>query len=1191
MKPSHRKRQPPASAEARAALAGSLPAAPMVVLFALVYLGAVLLGSGLSLRPSAAATVWPAAGVYLAALLLVPARGWMVLVAAAAAVQVPAAVLVLGRPPALAAGLAAASAGQAVAGAMLVRYLARKGAHGIAPGQRLRDTLILGCGALLAPAVGATLSAAAVSMVTSARFLPTWPMWWAAGVLGTLVVAPPVLAAARTGDQPDSAGATAGWAETILVFALAVAGGGFSFWQPGSPFHPTLPLLPPFLTFLPLIWAALRLAPVRAMLCAALLGLVATSGTALGFGAYAGLGLPPIKLAVLLQMYLFITAAVTQLLAATTAERRDAVAGLARANAGLEATVAARTAALADQAAAFRLALDAGDLGTWRWEIGQGSGSLIWDARCKVLFGLPPDAAVDYALWAGRIVPEDRAAAEAGVVRATDPTVADDDYVCAYRVRHPDGTVLWTAALGRAFFEPDPAAPGGRRVVRILGTIRDISAQRRADEARRAHEDLNRYLLGLAEHLRAASTGRDAVAAACLALGHALGAGRVSVGEWQPDDQHGLVVGEWRGDGMPAGTGQHRLADMGAAGLALLLRGQALVLDDVATDPRTANQLDAQRYFGTLGSRACLCVPLMRDGCLRAVLLAGDAAPRAWTDAQIVLARETLARTWQAVERLRADRALAESETRLRLATDIGQVGIFDYDLRRGEIHWDERLRAIWALPADVPVTMDIIRRGVHPDDAACQEELRAAALDPVTGGGYDTQYRIIGIGDGVERHVAAKGRVFFDAGQAVRVLGTVIDVTAQRAAEAVLARDKLELERLVADRTAALRATEARLAQAAKMEALGRLAGGIAHDFNNVLQTVQGSVGLASRRLASDPEAAERLLAMAADATERGAAVTSRLLSFSRRSELVATPVDAASLLKDLAQLLHHTLGPSVTLSVACRPGVPALLADAGQLEAVLVNLANNARDALPGGHGTITLGAEAAAARPGDLAAGDYVRLWIMDDGEGMSSDVLARVTEPFFTTKARGKGTGLGLAMAHGFAQQSGGALSIESRVGQGTTVSLWLPWAPADGAAAGVAAGPEQAPGRRRLAMLLVDDEDGVRTVLAEALADQGHAVTEAEDAASALARIDSGIAADVLVTDLSMPGSMDGLALIRETRRRRPRLPAVLITGHAGGAPPAALRDAVGGGPFAMVRKPASVTALEAEIAALLEVPA
>jgi signal transduction histidine kinase/integral membrane sensor domain MASE1/ActR/RegA family two-component response regulator len=1139
--------------------------------------------------------------VYLAALLLAPARGWMALAAAAAVVQVPALVLILGRPPALAVGLAAASAGEALAGAMLVRYLARKAAHRIAPGQRLRDTLILGCGALLAPGVGATLSAAVVSIATTARFLPSWPMWWAAGVLGTLIVAPPVLAAASTGDQPESAGATAGWAETILVFALAVAGGGLSFWQPGSPFHPTLPLLPPFLTFLPLIWAALRLAPVRAMLCAALLGLIATSGTALGFGAYANLGLPPIKLAVLLQMYLFITAAVTQLLAATTAERRDALLGLARLNAGLEATVAARTAALADTAAELRLALDAGDLGTWRWEIAQGSDSLIWDARCKVLFGLPPDAAVDYALWAGRILPEDRAAAEADIARAINPVEPDDDHVCTYRVRQPDGTVLWTAVLGRAFFESDPIAPGGRRAVRILGTIRDISAQRRADEARRAHEDLNRYLLGLEEHLRAASTGRDAAAAACQALGQALGAGRVSVGECRPDDQHSPVVAEWRVDGMPAGTGQHRLADMGAAGCALLLRGQAFVLDDVTADPRTVDQLDAQRYFGTLGCRACLWVPFMRDGRLHAVLLAGDAAPRAWTGAQIVLAQETLARTWQTVERLRADRALAESETRLRLATDIGQVGIFDYDLRRGEIHWDERLRAIWALPPDVPVTMDIIHRGVHPDDAAHQEELRAAAFDPVTGGGYDTQYRIIGIGDGVVRHVAVKGRVFFDNGQAVRVLGTAIDVTAQREAEAVLARDKLDLERLVAERTAVLHATEARLAQAARMEALGRLAGGIAHDFNNVLQTVQGSVSLASRRLASDPEAAERLLAMAADATERGAAVTSRLLSFSRRSELTTAPVEAAGLLQELLQLLRHTLGPSVTLSVACRPGVPALLADAGQLEAVLINLANNARDALPGGYGTITLGAEAAAlqaalqpgapGRPADLAAGDYVRLWIMDDGEGMPPDVLARVTEPFFTTKAKGKGTGLGLAMAHGFARQSGGALSIESKVGQGTTVSLWLPRAPADDAAAGVAAAPEQPADRRTLAMLLVDDEHGVRTVLAEALADQGHAVTEAEDAASALARIDAGVDADVLVTDLSMPGSMDGLALIREARRRRPRLPAVLITGHAGDAPPAALRDAVGGGPFAVVRKPASVTALEAEIVALLEVPA
>src|SRR4051794_7492852 len=206
-------------------------------------------------------------------------------------------------------------------------------------------------------------------------------------------------------------------------------------------------------------------------------------------------------------------------------------------------------------------------------------------------------------------------------------------------------------------------------------------------------------------------------------------------------------------------------------------------------------------------------------------------------------------------------------------------------------------------------------------------------------------------------------------------------------------------------------------------MEALGRLAGGVAHDFNNVLQAVQGGIALASKRLTDESRPAARFLTIAGEAAERGAAVTNRLLAFARRGDLTAAPVEPASLLEDLVHLLRHTLGPSVALTVACRPGTPALFADVDQLEAVLVNLANNARDALPGGCGSIVLGAEpgtGCAGMPGvpdTLAPGDYIRLSVKDDGKGMAPEVLARVTEPFFTTKPKGKGTGLGLPWPSG------------------------------------------------------------------------------------------------------------------------------------------------------------------------------
>jgi signal transduction histidine kinase len=452
---------------------------------------------------------------------------------------------------------------------------------------------------------------------------------------------------------------------------------------------------------------------------------------------------------------------------------------------------------------------------------------------------------------------------------------------------------------------------------------------------------------------------------------------------------------------------------------------------------------------------------------------------------------------------------LAESEERLRLALEAGQVGTFAWKPATGELVWDERMRALWGLPPGVPVTIEIFREGVHPEDLPRVWALVAAALDPASGGSFEAEYRVIGRADGALRHVAAQGRAEFAEGRPLRMIGTAIDVTPMRRATEILAREAEQLERLAEQRARALAASEARLAEAARMEALGRLAGGIAHDFNNVLQAVQGGLKLAERRLANDPAGARRYLALAMDSTTRGAAVTGRLLSFARRGELRAAPVAPAPLLEGLAEMLRHTLGPDIALRVEAPAGLPALLADQAQLESVLVNLANNARDAMPRG-GALVLRAEAVRGRPEaapkgvpsgapvGLAAGAYLRLSVVDEGEGMAPEVLARVTEPFFTTKPKGQGTGLGLAMARSFAEQSGGGLAIESAQGRGTTVSLWLPEARAGDRAAEVAsAAPGAAPGVAPPAgagpaatVLLAEDELEVREILAAELREQG-----------------------------------------------------------------------------------------------------
>jgi PAS domain S-box-containing protein len=398
-------------------------------------------------------------------------------------------------------------------------------------------------------------------------------------------------------------------------------------------------------------------------------------------------------------------------------------------------------------------------------------------------------------------------------------------------------------------------------------------------------------------------------------------------------------------------------------------------------------------------------------------------------------------------------------------------------------------------------------------------------------------------------------------------------------------------LEQRVREEVSAREAAQQRAAQAERVQALGQIAGGVAHDFNNVLQAVTGGAALIERR----PDQVERVLRyarMISDAARRGAAITSRLLAFARRGDLRAESVDPALLLQDMAEILSHTLGGSVRCAVDARSDLPPLFADRGQLETVLVNLATNARDAMPNG-GILTFSARPEqvtshgthGTRPAGLAAGAYIRISVADTGVGMGAAVLARVTEPFFTTKEPGKGTGLGLAMAKGFVEQSGGSLSIESVEGQGTTIYLCLPQA-GFVASEGAPADDRIEPVALRPAVLLADDDPIVRKVLAAALEDAGYAVMSAGDGTEALALLQQSARIDILVSDLTMPG-MDGLTLIRESQALRPGLPAVLLTGYAGDGAALAIGGAIAG-TFSLLRKPIAGAQLVDRISGLLE---
>jgi signal transduction histidine kinase len=370
----------------------------------------------------------------------------------------------------------------------------------------------------------------------------------------------------------------------------------------------------------------------------------------------------------------------------------------------------------------------------------------------------------------------------------------------------------------------------------------------------------------------------------------------------------------------------------------------------------------------------------------------------------------------------------------------------------------------------------------------------------------------------------------------------------------AVLLINSLLAQAQVRREVAAREQAQAQTAHAERMTALGQLAGGIAHDFNNILQVVSGGAA----RIERNPENREGVVRQALriqDAVERGSAISRRLLAFARRDALNAEPIDVAALLADLGELLAYTIGPSIRIHVDVAMAWGRLIADRRQLETVILNLATNARDAMPSG-GELTIVADTLVlehdCESPRLKPGRYVRIVVRDTGTGISSATMARVAEPFFTTKPKGMGTGLGLPMAKGFAEQSGGAFAIASEPGRGTTVTLWLPQADASVLAQAKETAHDfalVAVGERRC-VLLVDDDELVREVLMTSLEDVGFVMLAAENAKRALALLDQGADVDALVTDFSMPG-MNGLELIREVHARKPDLPTILLTGHVG----------------------------------------
>jgi PAS domain S-box-containing protein len=380
-------------------------------------------------------------------------------------------------------------------------------------------------------------------------------------------------------------------------------------------------------------------------------------------------------------------------------------------------------------------------------------------------------------------------------------------------------------------------------------------------------------------------------------------------------------------------------------------------------------------------------------------------------------------------------------------------------------------------------------------------------------------------------------------------------DATERRRAERDLAELAASLERQVAERTAELIAAEDALRQSQKMEAVGQLTGGLAHDFNNLLTGISGSLEMIQLRFAQGRGAdVDRYVEAAQGAARRAAALTHRLLAFSRRQTLDPRPTDANALILGMEDLVRRTVGPSVTVETSLALDLSSTLVDPSQLENALLNLCINARDAMPDG-GRIMIEThdriiDARAGRERDIEAGAYVCLSVSDTGTGMPPAVIAKAFEPFFTTKPIGSGTGLGLSMIYGFARQSGGQVRIHSVIDEGTTVTIYLP---RDGQAAEAEVVPASLSDAPRAAggetVLVVDDEESIRMLVTETLVDLGYSAIEASDGPSAVKLLAADRHIDLLVTDVGLPG-MNGRQLADQIRSTRPSLKVLFITGYA-----------------------------------------
>lgn len=744
----------------------------------------------------------------------------------------------------------------------------------------------------------------------------------------------------------------------------------------------------------------------------------------------------------------------------------------------------------------MRRANEAGQIGAWDWDLARNA--LSWSSGFRRIFGMSDSTPTSYEALLSFVHPEDRGRADRELLEAIRTA---DTYASEFRILAPGDTGRWIQMRGAVVRDPSGNAAG------LMGVCLDISERKRIEHELRR---INAELQGVVERRTRERDGFFELSQDLFAVVGFDGYLKHVNYAWEAT----LGYSQSRLLSRPFLVFMHREDRARArAALASLQAGENLPRLDVR-----GRRIDGEyRWFSITAVPA--------DG--NFYVVARDIT--AERQARMALRAANARLTAEMNERERTAGELLRAQEGLALALEAARMGTFDCDIATGLVRRSARHDELFGLREPLAVwTMEQTRTRILEEDAGLFRDGFRRALET---GLLDAEWRVRWP-DGSVHWIAAWGRTFYDDEERPqRVAGVLLDTTDRRQ-------------------------TEAELRQAQKMEAVGQLTGGIAHDFNNLLTVVSGNLDLIIRG-SKEPERVARLAKSAETAAKRGARLIDQLLAFGRRQSLRPEILDLDALMRDFSGLLHRAVGETIEVSYEGGEDLWPVHVDSGQLESAILNLAVNARDAMPDG-GRLTIEAcnvtvedDESGYRGGEIAAGGYVLIRVTDTGQGMSPDVLERVFEPFFTTKGVGRGTGLGLSQVYGFVRQSGGAINIESAPGTGTTIEIHLPRG--DASAAGTPRPQGQAgdePERGGETILVVEDDDDVRHVTVETLNDLGYRVLVAHDGVEARRILAGSEPIDLLFTDIVMPNGVTGTMLARETMSARPEIAILLTSGYS-----------------------------------------